>query len=289
MCLLMFNYILYKIGQFIALHLPLKLGYKIAVFISDLHYMVADKDRQVVKENLKAIFPEKSDREIRRLRIRMFRNFAKYLVDFFRFAKLDVEYIKRNIKVENIHYIDTALSGSKGVIALTAHLGNWELGGVVIALLGYPFWAVALPHKYKKVDKFFNFQRQRKGMKVIPLGKAVRMCLNLLKENKIVGLVGDRDFTEKGQVVNFFGRPTFFPEGPAAFSLKTGAVIVPGFMVRNKDDSFTLKLEKPLGFVPTYDKNKDLKNLINRYKIIIEDYIRRYPDQWYMFRRFWIS
>jgi KDO2-lipid IV(A) lauroyltransferase len=255
---------------------------------SDVHYIFADKDRRAVRENLKVIFPEKSEREIKRIRIRMFRNFAKYLVDFFRFSKLDSEYIKRNIKIENIHYINEALSNGKGVITLTAHLGNWELGGVVIALLGYPFWAVALPHKYKKIDNFFNFQRQSKGVRVIPLGKAVRSCLNVLKENEIVALVGDRDFTEKGVAIDFFGRSTFFPEGPAAFSLKTGAIIVPGFMVRNEDDSFTLKMEKPLGYIPTYDKDKDLIRLIERYKITIENYIRKYPDQWYMFRRFWI-
>jgi KDO2-lipid IV(A) lauroyltransferase len=219
----------------------------------------------------------------------MFRNFAKYLVDFFRFSKLDTEYIKRNIKIENMRYVDEALAKGKGVIALSAHIGNWELGGVVIALLGYPFWAVALPHKHKAVNNFFNSQRESKGMMVIPLGKAVRQCLNLLKENKVVALAGDRDFTEKGLVLDFFGKPAFFPEGPAAFALKTGAVIVPAFMVRNKDDSFTLKVEKPLEFNPTDDKDKDLIESIKRYKSIFEDYIRRYPEQWYMFRKFWIQ
>jgi len=285
----MFNYILYRIGQFIALSLPLKLGYKLATFISDLHYIFADKDRLAVKENLKAIFPEKSNREIRRIRIRVFRNFAKYLVDFFRFEKIDKEYIRKNIRIENINYFDEALSKGKGVIVLTAHLGNWELGGAVIALSGYPFWVVALPHKHKKVNDFFNFQRQRKGIKVIPLGKAVRACLDILKENKIVALVGDRDFTEKGIILEFFGKPAFFPEGAAAFALKTGASIVPGFMLRNKGDSFTLTIEKPIDVISCGSKEKDLRELITRFRVIFEDYIRRYPDQWYMFRRFWVS
>lgn len=279
----MANYILYRIGQVIALHLPLKIAYKLAVFLSDLRYIFAHKDRRAVEENLKAIFPEKSERQICKIRLRMFRNFAKYLVDFFRFPKLDMEYIKRNIKIENIHYIDEALAAGKGVITVTAHLGNWELGGTVIALLGYPLWAVALPHKHKKVDNFFNFQRESKGIKIIPLGKAARTCLNILRENKVVALVGDRDFSGMGLTIDFFGKLTLLPEGPAAFSLKTGATIVPGFMLRNKDDSFTLKFEKPL------NDDKDLLKLIEQYKIIIEDYIRKYPDQWYMFRRFWIE
>jgi len=284
----MLNYLLYRIGQFIALHLPLKLGYKLAVFISDVHYIFADKDLRAVKENLKVIFPEKADTEIRKIRIRVFRNFAKYLVDFFRFEKLDEEYIKNNIRIENIHYFKEALSKGKGVIALTAHLGNWELGGVVVAVSGYPFWVVVLPHKYKKVDEFFNFQRESKGIKVIPLGKAARKSLDVLKENGILALAGDRDFTENGIVLDLFGKPTLFPQGPAALSLRTGASIVPAFMLRNKDDGFTLRMEKPIEFNPTGNKEKDLRELIAIYKIIFEDYIRKYPDQWYMFRRFWI-
>ncbi len=285
----MLNYIFYRLGQFIALAVPPKIAYLIATFISDLHYLFADKDRSRVKANLRVIFPEKSGRQIRGIRLRMNRNFAKYLVDFFRFEKIDKEYIKKCIRINNIHYLDEALSKGKGAVALTAHLGNWELGGVVIALLGYPFYAVARPHKDKKVDEFFNFQRGRKGLKVIPLGKAVRSCLNVLKENKIVALVGDRDFTQRGVVMDFFGKPTYLPEGAAAFALKTGAVIVPGFMLRNKDDTFTLTMERPIEFTPSGSREKDLLVLVGRCKKVIEEYIRKYPDQWYMYRRFWIG
>ncbi len=283
----MFNYILYKIGQLIALYLPLNLAYKIALCISDLHYLFAAKDRRITKENLKVIFPDKSDREISRIKINMFRNFAKYLVDFFRFSKLDTKYIKENIKVENIHYIDEALSKGKGTIIVSAHLGNWELGGVVIALLGYSFWIVALPHKYRKVNDFFNFQRGNKGINVIPLGRAARQSLDILKENRVLALAGDRDFSEKGLVLDFFGRPTVFPQGPAALALKTGATIIPGFMVRNNDDSFTLRFEKPLNLTSTGNRDSDLIGLTAQYKNIFEDYIRKYPDQWYAFRKFW--
>lgn len=284
----MCNYLIYRIGQFIASNLPLKAAYWLAVVFSDLHYLFAKSDREAVGDNLKAIFPQKSKREINEIKIRMFRNFAKYLVDFFRFSLLDIDYMKKNIKIENKGYLDEAVSKKKGVITITAHLGNWELGGVVISLLGYSFSAVALPHKDKRVNNFFNFQRESRGMKIIPLGIAVRQCLEILKKNEVLALVGDRDFSGKGIMLDFFGRPTFLPEGPAAFALKTGAEIIPGFMVRNKDDTFTLRMEQPVKYIPIGDKDKDLKALIGQYKTIFEDYIRRYPDQWYMFRRFWI-
>ncbi|MDO9573201.1 MAG: lysophospholipid acyltransferase family protein [Candidatus Omnitrophota bacterium] len=284
----MLNYYIYRIGKFIALVLPLRLVYALAVFLADLHYLFAFRDRRFVKGNLRRIFPQKSLHDLRKLSRMVFRNFAKYLADFFRFEKLNQQFIKQNIKLENLHYFDEALAKGKGVVVLTAHLGNWELGGVVIAQLGYPFWAVALPHKSKKVNAFFDAQRNSKGVKVIAMGKAVRSCISEIRNNHMVALVGDRDFTEKGIVIDFFGLPTHFPEGPAALSLLTGAPIVPGFMLRNADDSFTLRIEKPVEFDPTGDKAKDLKSLTTLCKNIFEDYIRKYPEQWYVFRRFWI-
>jgi len=281
------NYYLYRLGQFIAVSLPLKLVYAIAVILADLHYVFAFRDRRFVKNNLRVIFPQEENRVLRRISRRVFRNFAKYLVDFFRFDKLDLGYINKKVKLENLHYFDDAIAKGKGVIVLTAHLGNWELGGVVIALLGYPFWAVALPHKNKKVNDFFDARRNGKGVKVIAMGKAVRSCISEIRKNHMVALVGDRDFTEKGVIVDLFSKPTHFPEGPAALSLITGASIVPGFMLRNPDDTFTLRIERPIEFSPKGDKTKDLTELVTIYKNIFQDYIRRYPDQWYVFRRFW--
>lgn len=285
----MFNYILYRIGEFCALRLPLKVCYKIAIIVCDIRALFAFQDRREVQGNLRVIFPEKSEKELRQIRIRMFRNFAKYLVDFFRFSIIDKEFIKQHIELQNLNYFDQALKEGKGAITLTAHLGNWELGGVVIALLGYPFWAVALEHKDKRVNAFFNAQRESKGLKVIPFGRAAMRCLRVLAKNEIVALVGDRDFSGKGMVVDFFGKPTLLPLGPAAFAQRTNARIIPGFMVRNKDDTFTLRMEKPIEVSSTSGNKHDLRALVQQYKVIIENYIRRYPDQWYMFRKFWVD
>ena len=160
---------------------------------------------------------------------------------------------------------------------------------MVVALSGYPFWVVALPHKEKKVNDFFNYQRESKGIKVIPLGKAARKSIEVLKDNGLLVLAADRDFAGNGAVMQFFGRPAIFPQGPVALSLKTGAVIVPAFMLRNHDETFTLSIEKPIEFLPTGNKESDMKELMKLYIKIFEEYIRKYPDQWYMFKRFWVS
>ncbi len=283
----MVSYISYKIGEALSLSLPLKAAYSLAVFLSNLRYFFAAKDRKIVTENLKAIFPEKDEREIAGIRLRLFHNFAKYLVDFLRFKNLDMEYIRNKVKIVNLDGLDGEIKKGKGVILVTAHLGNWELGGVVLSMVGYPISTVALSHKSKVVTDFFNAQRENKGLKVFILGDAAKGCIRSLKGGQLLALVGDRDFTDGGRVTPFFGRPSLLPEGPAVLSLHTSSPIIPGFMLRKEDDSFELILEKPLNYAPTGDKSKDLDNLISEYKSIFEKYIRSYPDQWYMFRRFW--
>ena len=190
----MFKYFLYRIAQAIALTLPLKAAYGLAAFFSNIYSTVAFRDRKAVTENLKVIFPDKPDYEIAKIRKELFRNFAKYLVDFFRFKKLDAEYLKKNIRLKNLNYIDESLSKGAGAILVTAHLGNWELGGVVISILGYPFLTVALPHKSKMVNEFFNSQRESKGMRVLSLGNAAKGCLKALRKNEVLALAADRDF-----------------------------------------------------------------------------------------------
>ena len=102
----MFNYYIYRFGQFLALALPLRTVYFLAATLAQGYYIIAFRDRRFVKANLRVIFPEYTNSVLRKISRRVFRNFAKYLVDFFRFEKLDREYINKNIKLENLHYFE---------------------------------------------------------------------------------------------------------------------------------------------------------------------------------------
>ncbi len=286
----MFYYLLYRIGQFLVLRLPLQLSYRIAVFIADIRYSLSFKDRNNVKDNIRNIFPDKTEKEVDAISRGVFRNFAKYLVDFLNFPRIDKEYIMREVKLENTDFFNEVLSNKKGSIVLTAHLGNWELGGAAISLLGYPFAAVAMEHKYKKTNDLFRGQRESKGIKVIPLRRAAWQALRCIKDNSLLALVGDIDYGGKTVLTDFFGKPALLPSGPATMVLKTGVPLVLGFMIRNKDDTFTLRIEKPIDL--SHEASAGIEDplvVINRYKGILERYIRQYPDQWYMFRKFAIK
>lgn len=295
----MIFYILYRIGRLLALAFPLKFSYRAAVILADIHYLLGFKERRAVLENLKTVIagPSRED-EIKRTSKDVFRNFAKYLVDFFRFSRITPVYIKEFIRLEGLSNLANALKYGKGVIMLSAHLGNWELGAFVLGTLGYPINAVVLTHRNIKINDFFKNQRAIGKLRSIEFGASLRGCYKALKNNELLALLGDRDFSSSGLPADFCGKSAIMPKGPAALSYRTGAAIVPSFITRNSDDTFTFVFEKPILPRPLTDRMPEdpkaagdedsaVRNIMEKYLPIVESYVKRYPGQWYVFRNFW--
>ncbi len=284
----MFKYYLYKFGQFCVHKLPLKAAYAIAAFISTMQYVFSPRDRRAVRNNLKIIAPDVKN--IESMTREVFINFGKYLVEFFRMAKdVNQEYLKKNVKVVNVHHVEEALKRGKGGIILAGHSGNWELGAVILTTLGFPVTAIAMPHKERPVNDLFNGQREALGVKIVQISGAIRECTKALHQNRLVAILADRDFTQHGEVMKLFGKKTMIPKGAAAFCLKTGAPIIPAACMRERDGTFTMTLSEPLFAPKEGDEHQKLLQLIRQYTFIIEDIIRKNPSQWLMFRPFWIS
>jgi KDO2-lipid IV(A) lauroyltransferase len=278
----MIFYWLYKICYLLAVRFPLKIAYGVAIFLSILKYYLSPRDRRAVIGNLRKILPEPELKKIHLYAKEVFVNFGKYLIEFFRVSHLKKEDLGHYFKIEGLEYVDEALKKGKGVIILSAHIGNWELGGIFMSLLGYPMFAVALPHRHPKVNELFNYQRERLGMIVVPsIGVALRRIYDALKKNHIVALVGDRDFANSGKKMSFLGEEKIIPKGPAVLAKRTGASIVPGFMIRQADDSHVLR------FMPSLPTDGTEEAIMKEYAGIIESIIRQYPAQWLMFREFW--
>ncbi|MDO8536371.1 MAG: lysophospholipid acyltransferase family protein [Candidatus Omnitrophota bacterium] len=284
----MIFYILYRIGQSMAMNFPLKFSYRVAVILADIHYFLGFRERRAVIENLKTILPKSAEEaDIRSTAKDVFRNFAKYLVDFFRFSKMSPVYVKEFIKLEGLSNMEDALKYGKGVIMLSAHLGNWELGGFVLGTLGYPIHAVVLTHRHAKINEFFRNQRAMGKMRSIEFGASLRGCYKALKSNELLALLGDRDFSNNGSLVTFCGKPVVMPRGPASLSYRTGAAIVPCFITRNGDDTFTFAFGKPILPDSGIDKEAAIKSIMEKYLPVVESYVKKYPGQWYVFRNFW--
>jgi len=285
----MMMYSLYRFGQWMALSLPHSIAYRVGVFLTRFKYMLCRGERTAMRKNMQIILGADHEGVEKYPRL-IYANFGKYLVDFFRAPKIDKEFIEKFVTIENISNMDEALTRGKGVLGLTAHIGNWELCAQIMALLGYKINAIALTHSNKQIDDFFTKQREDKGVKVIPVGVAIRQCFAALKRNEIVGILGDRDFSgENGINVDFLGKKLLAPRGPAVLSLRTQAAIVPAFVIRDDQDDryFKYVFEKPIYPLRSDDEEHDIKDLTEKYIQVIEKYIRKYPQQWYMFNEFW--
>jgi len=290
-------YLLYRIGAFLALTLPIKIVYRIADISGTVYYFLAKRDRKIVTDNIKVVLNRSENiHKISKISRHVFINFARYLVEFFRTPRLDLKYIEKHIKIEGRENLDKALDLGKGAVLLSAHLGNWELGAAVLSILGYKINIIAWAHKNSLINNFFLQQRQSKGITVIPLGAGVRKAFSALRNNEIVALLGDIDYTkpEAGIKVKLFGRDTVLPKGPAVFSLKTAAPIVPIFLLREKANKFRFVLSEPIIFKPLRNAESDsafaesdLIALTEKVAKVIEFYVARYPGQWFMLTPRW--
>ena len=283
----MIFYLLYRIGYYLALHLPLGFSYGAAVLLADIHYFLYANERRSVIENLKIILDAPEGDELKPVSREVFRNFAKYLVDFFRFSRIDSAYIKKFVQLDGLSNIDDALRRQKGVIIISAHIGNWELGGFILGKLGYSIRAVVLTHRDKKINDFFKAQRALSNFKSIEFGPSLRGCYRALKNNELLALLGDRDFSKHGVEAKFFSRNSVMPKGPPVLSYRTGAAIVPSFVLRNSDDTFRFVFEKPILPPPDLDEVEAVKDIMKKYLSVVESYIKEYPGQWYVFKEFW--
>jgi len=276
-------YYLYIFGRAFALFFPRKLAYCLAKWLATCQYSLARKDREVVMGNLSPIIKDKKQRQDCARKV--FINFAYYLVDFFRYSKLNADFVKKYVRVSGINYLEGAIRQKKGAIAVTAHIGNYELAGAVTSLLGYKVNAVALSHKDRRINDFFNKQRKIVGVNVISASVAIKRCFSLLRQGQLVAFLGDRIFSGSGIKVNMFLRETLLPRGPAFFSLKTNASIMPAFFVRENKNFYHLIFEKPIDT----KEFKTEEDIVKEYSLVLEKYIRLYPDQWYLFQPYWLN
>lgn len=280
-------YWFYRGVAFFVRLLPLPVAYWLGLRICDLFYFLNRRGRRAVRENLRVVYEHQGLLPSRRLldgcARKTFQYFGKYLADFIRYRKLTPEGVRDRVSIQGREQLEAIRRSPRGAILLTAHVGNWELGGAFIAAMGIPLHAVVRPVPSPALERIFQFFREQRGLKVIPLAHAGVGVVKALKRGETVALVGDRDFTGNGRPWKFFGRNVSLPRGAAWFAHRTGAPLYLGFVTRAPDDTFILRLHPPIdpAQVPT---EEEIQARIVR---IMEDTIARDPCQWFIFDPFW--
>ena len=286
----MIRYLLFRLCTFIWQRLPLKVGYTLACLLGDITYFAWPRGRRHTNENMRHVLgPQAQGRQVARMARQSLRNYMKYLVDFIRFPKLREEDIAQSIVFEGWSNFDKALEAGKGAIFIGMHIGNWDLAAAAICLRNYPLNVIAETFSPPKLNDLVQGPRMKWGMKVIPMERAARQVIQALRQNEIIALLIDRPSPDDGVPVRFFDALTRVPAGAATLALKTGARVVPGSLVRLSDTEFLGIIDRYVSFQPTGDLDDDVQALTQRIVESLENTIRQYPDQWYMFRRMWVG
>jgi lauroyl/myristoyl acyltransferase/predicted MFS family arabinose efflux permease len=282
-------YPLMRMGVLMASGLPRRFCYRIAVWLADVAYLLMPDKRRAATANIaRVIGRPPGSREARGLARRMFRSYALYWADFFRLGGTSGESLEALVRIDGIEHLRDALKMGRGAIFVSAHLGSWDMGGAALAATEglSALSAIVEPVTKKTSNSVVTMIRERRGVKVIPLGSPLAVG-RALRRNEIVFVVGERLVGAEGVDVDFFGERTMLPRGAAYWSVRVGAPIVPGFCIRQPDGTFIAHIETPI--VPDRSDGSEaaMRRHTQRIAGIMETYIARYPDQWCMLQPVW--
>jgi KDO2-lipid IV(A) lauroyltransferase len=262
---------------------PLWLAERLARFYAGLLDTVVARLRRTARQNLTMAFPELAAKERERIADGVFQSIARLLVAFARFPRMNASNIGDWIHYEGYEHFQRALEQGCGVLFATAHLGNWELSAFAHALMSGPMNVVVRPLDNPKVDDLIERRRTCSGNCLINKREAARAILQALKRNEAVGILIDQNTTpEQGVFVDFFGTPACAGTGFAKLAAHSGAIVIPGFALWiEKEKRYVLRFYPPVEI--TGDAEEDTRRL----QKILEEVIRRHPDQWLWIHRRW--
>ena len=279
-----------KFARFWARVLPLRVSYWIAKRIgSALFYLTAR--RRIAHKNLRMAYSsEKSSKELRLIAKLSIQNLTISAIEMLRIPELTRQDVERRFVIEGRENFEPYLARGQGIIFLTGHFGSWEILNIVSGLVGYPMVALARVQKHPRSDSYLNDLRRSKGSQVIHKGMPVREILRALKKGEIVGILSDQDGGRQGRFVNFFNRLSSTPAGAAIFSMRTQSPIFPSFIVREKNMTFRIVVEKPIPMPdPSLAPEEAQRQMLQCFADSLERQVRRHPEQWLWAHRRWKS
>ena len=268
--------------------LPLAWGLAYGAFLGRLVFDVFRVRRSVTLENLRsALGRETAEAERVRIGRRAYMNFGRFMIEYARFPLLKSENIRSLLTFRGLEHLDRSLERGKGALIIPGHFGDWELLGVSFQLIGYKMNFLVGEQHNRAVDDLMNDLRAGTGVAIIPKGYSVRGVIQALRRNELVAFLADQDARRHGVFVDFFGRPASTPKGPAAFALKTGALIIPAFIIRKGGGKHEVVLEEPIEAVPSEDPEEDVRRYTQAHVAVLERYVRSYPDHWFWAHKRW--
>ena len=279
-------------GSFIVRFIPYRYLYGFAHNFASAGYRLAKKQRKIALESLFIAFGrEKTPEERTRIARECFISMAKSGLELIYLMERPA-LLKQRVYLEGKENLDGALRKGKGVILVSAHLGNFPLMLAKLSLEGYKVGGIMRPMRNQLVEKVFNEKRVKLNIKTIysiPRNTCVYNSISSLRDNELLFIPLDQNFGTGGVFVDFFGRKAATATGPVVLARRTGAAILPCFIIRQKDDTHRVIFEQPLLLEEKETEQASIVHNIQKITAIIESYIRCVPQEWGWIHRRWKS
>lgn len=269
--------------------LPLSVALRVGSIMAGGAYYFAGRLRRTGERNLRLAFPELGPRERRRLLRGCFQNLGRLLGVFSQFSSARPETLRRLIDCEGLEHLETAQRSGRGAILFTGHVGAWELSSFALSLFAHPLSFLVRRIDNSKIETLIDRARTRLGNRTIDKTSAAREMLQILQGGGPLGILVDLNTLDReGIFVDFFGVPASTTFMLAKLALRTGADVLPVFAPWNKQRGrFLLKIDAPLVIDRTGNEEEDVRRLTQSFTSVVENYVRRYPNQWLWIHRRW--
>jgi lauroyl/myristoyl acyltransferase len=285
-------YVWFPLFRWATRRLPRKFLYALARQTVGRYFALRPKYLRAIRANYEQILgaPADSAAVIAAAR-RMVDNHSYHWIDFFSFAERGAPSNRDLVGgFAGAETLKAAIEARQGVILATAHIGNWYIGGMLLAELGHTIHVVYKPDRFPLVEKIRASMMRRARIESIPVGRTMLSAAPIaraLSSGGIVAMQCDRDFNNTGIAVEFFGRPAYFPRGPFVAAMATGAAFVPSFIIPASDRRHAVFVEEPLSIVRDGGHEAALKENVRRFAEVLERFVRKDPTEWFCFYPFW--
>jgi KDO2-lipid IV(A) lauroyltransferase len=282
----------WRIAASLAQRLPSGISYPAAVAGGELAYLLWRGRRRIAKENFAVVLARPThDVEVARIARRSFRNFAKYLLEIMRFPRLRMDELQRIVAIDprSWGHLRQARDHGRGLIFVSMHFGNFELGGARIAD-EIPLNVIADELENQRLMDLLVTNRAHKNVNILTPEGSVKRVLQALRRNEMVGFMmdlGPRAKELDHVQVTFFGESTSFPTIAANLARVSGAPIVVAVVTRERDNTFRGVTLPPLFVERTKQAARDIEHATQAIVGGLEQLVRGNPDQWYIFRPMW--
>jgi Kdo2-lipid IVA lauroyltransferase/acyltransferase len=269
--------------------LPRRVARGFAATVTSLLFSLQPKLQKTAEFNMRLAFPDWADAQRKDATRKMVRNLGWMAAEFARLPRLTKENIEDVVILEGHENFLEGQRRGKGVLYLTGHIGAWELSSFAHALYGYPLHYMARPLDNKRLDALVNQYRCSSGNRPIFKNESARVMLRILKDSGTVGILADQNtLPAEGAFVNFFGKLACTTTGLARVALHTGAAVVPGYAYWDESiQKYRLRFEPTVELIRTGDTERDVFENTQRFAKVIEEIIRKHPDQWVWVHKRW--